>query len=163
MFVRSGIIYVSSILAEYEKYGVRHGFSAREGGVSTLEHTKSLNLTMNLGDSDDTVRENLSIFTRAVTNGVLDENDVVIASQIHSSNVRIVGSSNRGEGAIIARGEDADGFCTAERGVCPIVRVADCVPILFCGLTADKKPVVAAVHAGWRGTVAGIAAEAVKK
>ncbi|MBE6542101.1 MAG: peptidoglycan editing factor PgeF [Ruminococcaceae bacterium] len=163
MFYKSGIIYKSTVIDEYERFGVRHGFSAREGGVSTLPHTKSLNLTMKLGDRDECVTENLSIFTRAVTGGVLDDEAVVIASQIHSSHVRLVGRSNRGEGTRVPRGEDADGFCTDEVGVFPIVRVADCVPILLCGLSPEMKPIVAAVHAGWRGTVAGIAGEAVRK
>lgn len=37
------------------------------------------------------------------------------------------------------------------------------MPILLCGTDKDGKPVVSAVHAGWRGTVGGIAAEAVAK
>jgi hypothetical protein len=53
---------------------------------------------------------------------------------------------------------EADGVMTDERGVALVVRVADCVPLLM----ADPRTgAVAAVHAGWRGTAAGIAAAAV--
>lgn len=163
MFYKSGIIFRSTKLDAYSEYGVRHGFSSREGGVSTLPHTKSLNLTKNRGDSDDTVRENTSIFIRAVTDGILDASCAVTASQIHSSIVRVIDESNRGEGSSCPRGDDCDGFCTASPNTVPIVRAADCVPILLAGLSDRNTPVIAAAHAGWRGTVAGIAAEAVSK
>lgn len=163
MFYKSGIIYRSTALDRFAPYGVRHGFSSRDGGVSTLPHTKSLNLTKKRGDSDDIVRENTSIFVRAVTDNALDASHSVTASQIHSTTVRLINETNRGEGSTVPRGNDADGFCTASPNTVPVVRVADCVPILFAGLTDDNSPVVAAVHAGWRGTVAGIASEAVAK
>ena len=37
---------------------IAHGFSTRNGGVSALEHTKSLNLAYGRGDDDMTVNEN---------------------------------------------------------------------------------------------------------
>lgn len=52
----------------------------------------------------------------------------------------------------------ADALATAQPGVRIAVKTADCVPILF----ADPvRRVVAAVHAGWRGTASGIAERAV--
>lgn len=54
---------------------------------------------------------------------------------------------------------EADGVMTDQDGVALVVQVADCVPLLM----ADPRTgAVAAVHAGWRGTAAGIAAAAVR-
>lgn len=72
--------------------------------------------------------------------------------QVHSSTC--IGAAGRagmlGEGDALL--EDAPGAVVA-------VRTADCIPIL---LADDRHRAVAAVHAGWRGTVAGIAARAVE-
>lgn len=51
--------------------------------------------------------------------------------------------------------QDADGIWTREAGIPIGVRVADCTPILLAGL-AQGAPWIAALHAGWRGAVAGI-------
>ncbi|MCR4906546.1 MAG: peptidoglycan editing factor PgeF [Clostridiales bacterium] len=159
MFYRDGILTRSDVLAFP---GVRAGFSSRAGGMSTLPHTATLNLAEGLGDDAETVRRNKEIFARAVSAGEYGGETTVAAHQIHSSRVRILTQANAGEGFGRPAGEDGDGFVTAEAGVMPIIRTADCAPILFAGLREDGTPVIAAVHAGWRGTVAGIAAEAVR-
>jgi len=53
---------------------------------------------------------------------------------------------------------EADALVTADPGVIVAVRTADCVPILLC---TDDGGVVAAVHAGWRGVVAGVLPRAI--
>ncbi len=160
MFYYSDHILRSSLLDEVP--GICHGFSTRHGGVSTLPHTASLNLTRDLGDSDVVVEANLDIFARAVSGGRFDRSCAVTAHQIHSAKVRLLDESNGGEGCSRESGEDCDGFVTVTPGVMPIIRVADCVPVLLAGLRSDGIPVVSAVHAGWRGTVSGICAEAVR-
>ncbi len=162
MFYKKGILYRSTLLDEYEKYGVRHGFSTREGGFSTLEHTKSLNLNFNLGDDWDTVLKNFDAFSSAISEE-LTRDSVITAHQIHSAKVRVVDRHNAGEGISKDRGEDCDGFVTADRHTLPVIRVADCTPILLCGLDEKENPVVSSVHAGWRGTVNEIAREAVEQ
>ncbi|MBQ5356554.1 MAG: laccase domain-containing protein [Clostridia bacterium] len=162
MFIPDGILCRSSVLSGIP--GVCHGFSGRAGGVSVLEHTRSLNLTVDLGDPDDTVRRNTEIFCRAVSGGVFGADSGVKARQIHSTRIRILDRSHAGEGAAREAGEDCDGFLTDAPGVLPMIRVADCVPILFAGLKDGdpSRPAVAAVHAGWRGTAGGIAPKAVR-
>jgi YfiH family protein len=55
---------------------------------------------------------------------------------------------------------ETDALVTQLKGVCICVQTADCVPILLYDF---EKSVIAAVHAGWRGTVKKIAAAAVQK
>lgn len=55
--------------------------------------------------------------------------------------------------------QDVDGIVTCHREVAIGVNTADCVPVLLC--VGGDAPMIAVVHAGWRGTVAGIVANAV--
>lgn len=79
---------------------------------------------------------------------------IVRVRQVHGRSVLIV---RPGDAPGIA-GEDADAVVCLMPGVAASVRVADCVPILI-GDAGGR--VVAAIHAGWRGTCAGIAGAAI--
>jgi len=84
--------------------------------------------------------------------GWLAGRSVATLRQIHSDIVRLAdGAGNEGV-------PEGDGLA-ADRPDCLIgVRTADCLPILIAD---ERRQVVAAVHAGWRGSVAGIGAKAV--
>lgn len=161
MFYSDGILKRSDLL---RREGVMHGFSTRLGGVSEHPFTREMNLAFGREDPDGVVLKNAEIFARAVSRGALGADSAVCASQIHSVKVRYVTEVDRGDGYLIRppAGEPGDGFYTDRPGVLLTVRIADCVPILLLGERDDKTPVVAAVHAGWRGTVSGIAGEAVR-
>ena len=154
MFTYQNYVWKSDILS---LPGVAHGFSTREGGVSTLPHTASMNVGFFRGDDDGLVLENIKLLCRHA--GVSER--VVCTPQIHSDIIRPVGRENIGEGSVRDVPFSCDGFVTSEPGVTLLIRVADCTPVLLAGLRADGKPVVGAVHAGWRGTAAGIAPKAV--
>lgn len=160
MFYRDGILEKCSLLDEGDLY---HGFSTREGGVSTLPHTATMNVAEGHGDPHETVRENIRILARAVSGDTLDEAHVICAPQIHSAIIRPVTDTDRGCGVILPHGGEGDGFITDTPGILLMIRVADCVPILYSARRADGSPIVCATHAGWRGTVAGIADAAVKQ
>ena len=130
--------------------GVSHGFSTRFGGVSQEPHLAGLNLAYGRGDDASVVEENQRRFFHAVF-GCDDLSCSARREQIHSADVLYV---NRG--GIYPQG---DGFYTDTPGVILTVKVADCVPIL---LADPKKKLVAALHAGWRGTVLGIARKGVE-
>lgn len=73
-------------------------------------------------------------------------------------------SQVHGCGVVEAAGavQDGDGIWTREPGLRIGVRVADCVPILLAGPTSGG-PWIAALHAGWRGAVAGILRQGVAR
>ncbi len=151
MFYNDGYVTRSTVL---ELSGVVHAFSTRLGGVSTLDHTKSMNFAPNQGDSDETLVQNTHLFAKYL--GGFNAEDTLCAHQIHSSRVRLVDRTNCGEGVLREAGEACDGFVTEAVGVVPFVRTADCVPIIMCATRGGTSPVAAVLHAGWRGTVADI-------
>lgn len=58
------------------------------------------------------------------------------------------------------RPEDTDAVITDVPGLCVCVKTADCIPVL---LYDRKCRVVAAAHAGWRGTVSRIVSKTIAK
>ena len=133
--------------------GVAHGFSTRLGGVSQGMWS-SLNLGVSRGDDPDHVRENYRRFLSAVgaAGGRL-----AMANQVHGGEVRTVTSADWKQDPYGKVCFEADGLMTDIPGVALCVFTADCIPVLFYD---PVRRVVAAVHAGGRGTAAGIAARA---
>ena len=124
-----------------------HGFSTRPGGESKLSGARVLNLGFTEWDTKESVRRNRAKLQRALS---AEKMTLVAMRQIHSD-VSNVFSAAPKEPA------KADAAITAEPGLLLTVQTADCVPILL----ADRKNrVIAAVHAGWRGTLARIAEKA---
>jgi YfiH family protein len=125
-----------------------HGFSTRKGGVSTAYCAEDASGELNLGFTADDDREAVARNRRLLAEAVTGEADtpVVTVRQIHSS-VLVVASA---AGDTWKAGCKADGLMTDEPGQLLAVQTADCIPVLV----ADRKRrVVAALHAGWRGTV----------
>ncbi len=142
----------------FDKLGfVRHGFSTRLGGVSEGLFS-SMNLGFGRGDADTAVLENYRRFCAAI--GVKAE-DVVLSAQTHTTNVYTVTAVDRGRGITRPRGyTDVDGLITNEANLVLCTHYADCVPLFFAD-TARRA--VATAHAGWRGTVGGIAEKTVAR
>lgn len=70
---------------------------------------------------------------------------IMIPRQTHSTNVRWVNTCGEVP--------DTDAVITAEKGLCIAVKTADCIPVLVYD---ERKHLIAAIHAGWRGTVGRI-------
>ena len=130
--------------------------TARTGGVSSGPY-ESLNLSFSVGDDPGCVLENRH---RLATAFGADLGDFAFARQVHGARARVVTESGRGSGAF--RLDDAidgiDALVTASPEVVLAILTADCVPIVLHDPVAG---VLACVHAGWRGTVAGVTAAAV--
>lgn len=140
---------------EMRKLGIKNGFTFRLGGRSSGK-IEGLNFGFRVGDREENVMENYRL---AAADLGLDFNSIVAARQTHSDNIRIVEAFDRGKGVTKESDiQDTDGLVTAEKNLPLAVFSADCYPVLL----ADKnKKAVAAVHSGWRGTLAGISSKAV--
>ena len=126
--------------------GSRAGFSTRLGGVSTGPH-ESLNLGAKWGDDPARVAENRRLLA---ADAGFDPLRLTVARQVHGATCISADGRDPAEIRLLA----ADALVATEPGRAVGVFTADCLPILF----ADGHGRVAAAHAGWRGTVAGVAA-----
>ncbi len=131
--------------------GLRHGFSERGGGVSPPPFA-ALNLGPRSGDAPVHVRENRRRFLDAL--GLVGL-PLLAPQQVHSAvvSVHAVSRPLPADGVL-----PGDAVVTDARGVVLMVLAADCVPVLLC---EPQAGVIAAVHAGWRGTAGAIASRAV--
>ncbi len=86
---------------------------------------------------------------------------MVFAEQVHGAGVAVVGPEDGGRGTTSLEGAVAatDALVTATPGITLAILVADCVPM---ALLDPDVGVLAAVHAGWRGTAAGAADAALR-
>ena len=141
------------------KFGFGHGFSTRMGGVSPAPFD-SLNLGMSTAlpeDAPDDLRQHEPARIERNTGLFLDACGLstrrpVRVRQVHGP--RAVGADEALQ-AEIAFGllEPADALISGDPNVAILVRCADCVPILIASPGTGR---VAAIHAGWRGLVAGV-------
>jgi purine-nucleoside/S-methyl-5'-thioadenosine phosphorylase / adenosine deaminase len=136
--------------------GVDAAVTARAGGVSSGPY-ESLNLSLSVGDDPGRVLENRRRLAAAFGAG---PGDFVFARQVHGTRVRVVGPADRGSGAFSLDDaiDRADALVTSSPGVVLAILTADCVPVV---LHDPQAGVLACVHAGWRGTAAGVTAAAV--
>ena len=144
----NGLVYYR--FANLAPYGeVVHGVFTRLGGVSASPFV-SLNVGRSVGDDPRAVEANHGLIYQALS---ISPDDIATAHQVHSSRVAVVGVGERGRAI-----PGTDALVTGAPGVALMLRFADCVPI---ALYDPVKRVVGLVHAGWRGTVQGIARRAV--
>ncbi|HVN49224.1 MAG TPA: peptidoglycan editing factor PgeF [Bacteroidota bacterium] len=108
-----------------------------------------MNMSYTVGDSYENVERSRRQFFSSLG---IDAASLAIPQQIHSKNIQIIEAP--------AIYPDCDGLITRSTDVALVITVADCLPIL---LFDPQHDVLAAVHAGWRGTVAQIAMNAVEQ
>ncbi len=117
----------------------------------------SLNLAPNRGDDPALVREN---YRRVCEVLGVDMEGLVFSCQVHRDDVRKVTADDRGKGLDRRVDYEADALVTDVPGVTLVVFGADCATVL---LADPVRRVVAAAHAGWRGTAMGIVERTVEK
>jgi len=149
----NGVVFYAS--AQFEAIGVRHAFSTRRGGVSAPPFD-SLNLgNPSDGEARDDQQRIHENYARLLAASGCPGGPPLRVHQVHDCAVADVQTGqpldpNRRADAIVSR--------DATRTIS--VRTADCVPVL---LSNRDGSIVAAVHAGWRGIVAGVIPAAARR
>lgn len=137
---------MTAIISAVFPPGIIAAFSTRNGGVSPPP--LGLNLSFRVGDDPANVRRNREVFFGAL--GIPGKR-LAIPGQVHGSTVRRVNTPGEYP--------ETDALISSEVGLFLCISVADCVPVL---LLDPRHNAIGAVHAGWRGSAAGITEAAVR-
>ena len=145
------------ICAPLEAAGFTNGFSSRGGGVSPMPQG-ALNLAGFNEDTAENILENRRRFLKLFPGNW----NLAGCWQMHGTDVRVVDSVAEAKPAENAQGDSiyCDAIVSNASQVLAGVKTADCVPLL---LGDPQTRSFAAVHAGWRGTFAGIAFYAIER
>ena len=130
--------------------------TTRHGGTSEGNHA-SLNINPYCGDKPENVAANRALLAEEL--GV-DADRIILPHQTHGTETRIIGKEFCALPEQIRQMllEGVDALLTDVKGVCIGVSTADCIPVL---LYDEEHHAAAAVHAGWRGTLARIVGKAI--
>jgi YfiH family protein len=125
--------------------------STRYGGISEGNYA-AFNVNHYCGDQLAHIVENRRLLCKVLD---IDESHLVYPHQTHNTEVRVVDSDllSLSSEERLRQLEGVDAVVTDLKGVCIAVSTADCIPVL---LYDEAHHAVAAIHAGWRGTVARI-------
>ena len=129
-----------------------------QGGISTGAYA-SLNLSPYSGDDTDCVSENQERLADEINVSI---EDLYIPYQTHKDKVAIIDKDflQRSDFEKAKHLNGIDALITNQKDICIGVTTADCVPILIFD---PVQHVLAAIHAGWKGTVARIAEKTIEK
>lgn len=130
----------------------------RHGGCSIGDYS-SFNCTHYCGDRPENVENNKKILSDVMPCKPLC---MAVPRQVHGTDVFAIDegflSMSEEEQMNVLEGKDA--VVTCQKGVCLCVSTADCIPVL---LYDERNGCIAAVHAGWRGTVGRIVEKTLDK
>jgi YfiH family protein len=118
--------------------------TGRLGGHSVGEFSEA-NIAQHVGDNSNSVARNLE--------------DLAGLVQIRRRNLALMDPQH---GNLIARVttpgifHGVDSLVSEQSDVGLVAMGADCVPLILYGSRGDKKPIISAVHCGWKGLVAGV-------
>ena len=136
----------------FKQKKIIHGFFNKKGGVSNGIY-KSLNCGIGSKDKKIKVKKNLKIVKNRI--GKKSKN-IFLTYQIHSNKFYYIDNNNY---KFKKQRIKADAIITDQKKLPIAVLTADCVPIL---LFDNKRNMVAAIHAGWKGAFKGIINKVIK-
>ncbi|MFE8695263.1 peptidoglycan editing factor PgeF [Cytobacillus sp. FJAT-53684] len=133
------------------------GFTCKSGGVSEA-HFSTMNVGLHVNDSFEAVSQNRKHMADLLGYPL---NSWIGAEQTHEASIVKVSKEHAGKGALLYEEsfKRTDGFYSIDQGILLTLCFADCVPLYFCH---EKSRAIGTAHAGWKGTVNGIAEEMVR-
>ena len=129
---------------------LEHGFFNNIGGKSKNIY-KSLNCGPGSKDLSSNVKKNLQIVKKKINKSA---KNIFLLHQIHSN--KFIYIDEKYKSKIKPK---ADAIITNQRNLPIAVLTADCAPILICD---NKKNMIAAIHAGWKGAYKDIIKKVIK-
>jgi polyphenol oxidase len=138
--------------------GLFHFSTTRIGGCSTNNYS-SFNLGFNSGDVPENVTENRIKLCNSLE---INPDRLIFPKQTHTATIRTITTdffdlNKEGQKYFL---NETDAVITNLKNICVAVKTADCVPVL---LFDQRQKVVAAIHAGWRGTAQNIVLKTIHK
>jgi YfiH family protein len=128
--------------------------------VTTKDTTYAydFSLALHTGEKTSDIINNRHLIAKAFGS---DKLHFIVANQTHSDHIHIITEPvTQGWEGLADVIEDCDALITNQKSVVLTILTADCVPILLYDI---EKQVIAAIHAGWKGTQAEIVAKTVAK
>jgi polyphenol oxidase len=134
------------------------GFTTKNGGFSQKEYS-TFNFGFHVEDSLEMVCKNKNKLAELIQ---IPVNQWVAAEQTHGINIKNINRSDAGRGSYRYSDsiKDTDGLYSTEKGILLTLCFADCVPIYFIDKLTNT---IGIAHAGWKGTVNGIAGAMINK
>ena len=129
---------------------LKHGFFNSSGGKSKGIY-QSLNCGPGSKDLSINVKKNLEVVKKKISNSA---KNIFLLNQIHSNKLVYIDNNYK-----LTKKPKADAVITNQKNLPIAVLTADCVPILIYD---NKKRIVAAIHAGWKGAFKGIIDKVIK-
>ena len=129
---------------------LNHGFFNSVGGKSKNIY-KSLNCGINSKDLSTDVKKNLQIVKKKINKNA---KDIFLLHQTHSNKFVFIDDKYK-----LRTKPKADAVITNQKNLPIAILTADCAPILICD---NKKKIIAAIHAGWKGAYNGIITKVIK-
>ena len=148
------------ICAPLEQDDFTNGFSTRAGGVSPMPPNPGS--ALNLAGFNEDAAENIVENRRRFLKLFAGRWSLAGCWQVHGRDIRIVNDASEARPPPYASGDDdhCDAIIGKTENVLAVIKTADCVPIL---IGDSRTGAFAAVHAGWRGTLASVAAHALER